>query len=161
METRLKSRTSVVLGCIIAMFGIDLLQCLLFLFCSMPAPPENDQDYPAKSSGLELPRAIESNKINSVAPITSLPKEDNRHSSIQIAKKDSFSSDKERLLAGGIGGNGLSMAENSGTHNYTSPTSADGNQQPPESIAVQGGQDPAQNMSAADQPTLPLEVASS
>ena len=64
METRLKSRTSVVLGCIIAMFGIDLLQCLLFLFCSMPAPPENDQDYPAKSSDLELPRAIEANKIN-------------------------------------------------------------------------------------------------
>jgi hypothetical protein len=53
------------------------------------------------------------------------------------------------------------MAENSGTHNYTSPTPADGNQQPPESIAVQGGQDPAQNMSAVDQPTLPLEVASS
>ena len=90
-----------------------------------------------------------------------MPKEDNRHSSFQIAKNDSFSSDKERLLAGGTGGNGLSMAENSGTHNYTSPTPADGNQQSPESIVVGGGQDPAQNMSAADQPTLPLGIDNS
>ena len=155
MKYRLKNKTSIVLGLIVAMFAIDLIQCIVFLFLSMPAPPEKDQQNTDKSSGLEPYGLFSDTKINSVVPTPNLPLQGNNLLSPEAAKNNSSLQEMEKLKYDGSGGKSLSISGNSGTNNISSPTPADGNKLPPGFITAQAGQDPLNKPPLDQQPVPP------